>query len=142
MIQSESLIKVHNGNGIYPLITTETKYPALIFDFEGKFLYINSLGQKLLGYTTKDIKYRFITDFVYSTDISKVLYAIRAMLRLGGRPLILRYLLCDSEGTLVPVRAEGRILYNAKKPYAVQFIITSLTPIEQNETLVEFKLQW
>jgi PAS domain S-box-containing protein len=142
MIQPGSLIIALNGRETYPLITTETKYPLLIFDFEGKFLNINSLGQKLLGYTSKDIKYRFITDFVYSTDISKVLYGIRAMLRLGGRPLILRYLLRDSEGTLVPVRAEGRILYNAKKPYAVQFIITTLTQIGLNETLSQYKLQW
>jgi PAS domain S-box-containing protein len=141
MLQQDSLIRTFSSKVIFPLITTESKIPVLIFDFEGKFLYINSSGLKLIGNSSLDIKYRFITDFVNSSDIAKVLSAIRAMLKLGGRPLILRYLLCCGDGALVPVRAEGRTLYNAKKPYAVQFIITSLTPIELNETLIEFKLQ-
>jgi hypothetical protein len=142
MLQSENSIIAINGKDPYPLISAETQRPLLIFDFEGKFLYLNPFAFKLLDCTTKDIRYRFFTDFVYSSDVSKVLSAIRAMLRLGGRPLILRHRLCRGESSFVQVRVDGRILHNAGKPYAVQFILSTLNQIEQSESFSESKFQW
>lgn len=107
--------------------------PLFVIDFEGGFMKVNSAGIELFGYEWWFLKHQLLTDFIHPLDIKKVLWAVRAMLRLKGRSLYFRFRLKVMSG-IDWVWTNGQVLYTQSpdpKPFAAQFVIRKPYPLKK-----------
>ncbi|UUX92435.1 PAS domain-containing protein [Methanoplanus endosymbiosus] len=111
----------------------------VIYDINGKVIYINPSGSKAIGYFRKDLVGRSLTDYIHPDDrgLAKKMLNLRLSDSLKGEYEIR---LISGSGDVIIVNIRGRLIEFDKKP-AVMLVLNDITKRKELERNLEMKAE-
>lgn len=111
----------------------------VIYDINGKVIYINPSGSKAIGYSRKDLLGRSMTDFIHPDDrgLAKKNLNLRLSDSLKDEYEIR---LISGSGDIIVVVIKGRLIEFEKKP-AVMLVLNDITKQKELERSLEMKAE-
>lgn len=111
----------------------------VIYDINGKIIYVNPSGSKAIGYAEKDLTGRSMTDFIHPDDrgLAKKMLNLRLSDSLKDEYEIR---VISAAGDVIIVNIKGRLIEFDKKP-AVMLLLNDITKQKELEKNLEMKAE-